>query len=117
MKLAKIRRKSFLVICILPLLVIAVVACSQTQIPESQPDIPRYTTDQVIVIAQAQYGCYSRLGGERRDTSAKVSVSYQGGPRRVWIVKISCPTGYILDDFSGFSKTLHFYEDTGVLGK
>lgn len=101
---------------------------SSEQTPASQPDIQRYTADQVIAIAQAQYPtCFKRerigedAGGmflyRTVDTPSSISVTYIGGSRGAWKVKISCPFGYRLGDYAYVSKTLYFYESDGTLRK
>lgn len=106
-------KRLVLVITAVLVLVLGIIGCAQTQTPQPKPDIPRYTADQVIAVAQAQYTSVSYTKGR---TSARVSVSYQGGG--IWKVEISPLIGYVLEGpegrFTGV-RTRYFNEATNSL--
>jgi len=107
-----------LVIVLLLSLALGTSACTQSTTSPVQPDVPRYTADQVISVVQAQFSCYSATKTPQR-TKAMVSVVYQR--QGVWEVKVSSVPGYTLQgpNWTAYlgTLTLHFYEDTGSLGK
>jgi hypothetical protein len=109
------------------------------QTSESQPDIPRYTADQVIAIVQAEYpACFKKeligqdVGGIFRyievntppiisvkpsymlDLYERMRVAERGGSTAVWEVTVRCPFGYHFRDYTR-SKVLYFYEWDGSL--
>lgn len=113
----------------LPLIVTAVlvlglgvIGCAETSQPQYLPYTPKYTADQVIAVAQAQYpvGYKYSIGtpstpSERIETPTMISVRYLGGSRAAWQVDISLPPGYHYSDGSYGTKRLYFYETDGSL--
>lgn len=109
--------KKTLVVITLLVLVLSLAGCAQSQTPPPPPDIPRYTADQIIAVAQAKYDAV-RIGTRTDRTEPKVEVSYEG--QGVWQVIIRPPLGYYLQTgpYPGgplVGIVLYFYEDTGQL--
>ncbi len=121
---------SLIVFLTLILLLPITVGCTS----EPPPDVPRYTADQVIAVAQAKYPVgygteterVIRPGTEdwampqyefkskRIETPTSVSVNYIGDGR--WEVTISLPSRYHFKDEAYVnSKTLYFDEATGQI--
>ncbi len=97
--------KRVLVITAVIILVLSAIGCVQ-----SQPDVPRYTADQVVAEAQAEYRGYSRSKGEW--TRVDAEASYRGNG--VWSVEISAPKGYTLwAPGEPTRRVLYFHEDSG----
>ena len=73
----------------------------------------RYTANQVIYIAQAQYP--TAYGASSKQTPPIISAVYID--TAIWRVDITCPCHYYLErPYSGIStKTLYFYETDGSL--
>ena len=93
------------------ILVLGIMGCEQIAGTE-RPDLPSYTADQVIAVAQARYPTCFNVARTKSATPS-ISVNFVGDG--YWRVSITCPQGYRLDDWSS-SKTLYFYEATGALG-
>ena len=107
MKEVAMKRLALIVTAVL-VLALGIISCT----PIEQPDIPTYTADQVIAVAQARYpSCYYRYD-RTVDTPTSISVEYIGVSKKAWKVVISCPQGYRLDDWTT-SKTLYFSEIDG----
>lgn len=99
------------------------VGCAQA--PPVTPDTPRYTADQVIAVAQAQYPvCFKKelIGYDGQGMAhyrtitipPTISVKYMDGSKAVWKIEVSCPQSYRLPDRST-EKELYFYEGDGSL--
>lgn len=112
-------KRLLLVVTVVLVLASVVIGCSQTQTPTTQPYKSRYTADQVIYIAQAQYpACYRRQSGMDVQAPPSITVTYVGGSRAAWKVQITCPPYFyqLGQPLSGVtSKTLYFYETDGSL--
>ncbi len=115
-----------LILIVASVVILGVVGCAQTQTPAPKPYTPKYTADQVIVIAQAKYptGFKQEIIGEDTQgvfrhqtvtTPTSISVKYIGGSKAAWEVKISLPFGYRYSDYTYGTKTLYFYEGDGSL--
>ncbi|MDO9574023.1 MAG: hypothetical protein Q7I94_03425 [Candidatus Contubernalis sp.] len=104
----------YIIIFCLVLVMVIFPACQSE--PEPQPDLPGYTADQVIYVAQAQYPIAYRYSSDGLlQTPTSVTVTYL--ERGIWKVEISCPPGYSINNSrSGVSSdTLYFYEADGSL--
>lgn len=107
-------KRLVLIVTAVLVLVLGVIGCAQ-KTPAPPPDIPRYTADQVIAVAQAQYKSY-RITKQPPYADARVSVVYQG--KGVWEVTVSALAGYVLMGPGGLimgATKPHFYESTGSL--
>lgn len=110
------------VVTVAVVLALGIAACTPTTSGTTTPtpDIPKYTADQVVMVAQARYPtCFRTEIVERRNvhtyTTSIVSVSYIGGSRRAWKVEVSCPHLHRLVDALTTKEVLYFYETDGSL--
>lgn len=108
----EVGHRLILALCILVMLVIVITSCSTNQIPESQPDTPRYTADQVISVAEA----YSpAIPYNYRVQCKELSWSAEYLRQGVWIVKKLCIDGWGIT--RGQIESWYFHENTGQLNK
>ena len=98
---------------LVPFLVIGLiftVGCGEPE-PTEKPDIPRYTADQVIAVAQANSPVFPSQYPQCDKASWTAEYLGQG----VWVVKKYCI------DRQGFNRGLfeswYFHEDNGQLNK
>jgi len=85
------------------------VACSKSEpAPNPQPDIPQYTTDQVIAVAK-DFSPEIPAGYEYACKSLSWTATYIG--QGTWVVTKICIDS--LGVRRGFLRTWYFYEDTG----
>ena len=99
-----------LILVVTAVLVLGIISCTPYQ--TERPDLPDYTADQVIAVAQARYPSYDHPN--MGTLSPSISVEYIG--ESYWRVNISFPSGYRLN--GGYfisSRTLYFNETYGSL--
>jgi len=100
-------RKLVLVATVLLVMVAGIIGCDQTVTPAPQPDIPRYTADQVIYIASSNSPtCIGK-------SVPAWAVEYIGNGR--WLATKKCVFGPAQVVLS--TEKWYFYEDTGKLVK
>ena len=104
-------KRLILVVTAVLILALGIAGCEQIAGTE-RPDLPDYTADQVIAVAQAQYPPYDHPN--MGTLSPSISVEYIG--ESIWRVYISFPLGYGLGwEYAGSNITLYFNETTGAL--
>jgi hypothetical protein len=114
-------RKLIVLLSLFTLLYVGLSGCnSTTATKETIPIGPKYTADQVIAVAQAQYPlCYKSFGvinENNSQTQTLINVKYIG--EYIWEVNIKCPDYLysLIRKGSGInSLTLYFYETDGSL--
>ncbi len=93
-----------IVLIVTAVLILGVMGCEPIARTE-RPDLPDYTADQVILVAQARYPSYTIYSGNTITPS--ISVEYVG--ESLWKVVITSPSRWVS------SITLYFNETTGAL--
>ena len=101
-------KRLVLIVTAVLVVVLGVISCTQTPPPQPEPDIPRYTADQVIYVATSSP--YTSCGYIKN--KASWTVEYQGNG--LWLVTKTCFTQY--GQAIGTEKYT-FYENTGKLIK
>jgi hypothetical protein len=89
---------------------VCTISCGETEATE-QPDIPRYTADQVITVAQAYSPAIPSKYPQCKEASWSAEYLEQG----VWIVKKFCVSAY--GQNLGQLEGWYFHEDNGELNK
>jgi hypothetical protein len=86
------------------------IGCGERE-PTEQTDIPRYTADQVITVAQAYSPAISAKYPQCKEASWSAEYLGQG----VWIVKKFCIN--IMGQNLGLLEGWYFHEDNGQFNK